>query len=82
MSSKKRPGEDVHDSVLPTSHWQAWKIWEIPKEIEAKGAKARVIWFVDRTQWCSTSWISILYAKEAALKGTLPEGLWNLPAAP
>ena len=35
-----RPGEDVHDSVLPTSHWQAWKTWEKPK-------KAGVIWFVD-----------------------------------
>ena len=32
-----RPGEDVHDSVLPTSHWQAWKKWEsTKKEIEAK----------------------------------------------
>eukprot|EP00434_Breviolum_minutum_P044278 symbB.v1.2.039533.t1/scaffold6630.1/size16587/2 len=43
-----RPGEDVHDSVLPTSHWQAWKTWEhIKKEIEAKATKAGVIWFVD-----------------------------------
>ena len=23
-----RPGEDVKDSVLPQSHWQAWKKWE------------------------------------------------------
>ena len=43
-----RPGEDVHDSVLPTSHWQAWKTWEhTKKEIEAKATKAGVIWFVD-----------------------------------
>ena len=43
-----RPGEDVHDSVLPTSHWQAWKKWEsTKKEIEAKATKAGVIWFVD-----------------------------------
>ena len=42
-----RPGEDVHDSVLPTSQWQAWKKWEsTKKEIEAKAAKAGVI-FVD-----------------------------------
>ena len=27
-----RPGEDVHDSVLPTSHWQAWKMWENTKK--------------------------------------------------
>ena len=27
-----RPGEDVHDSVLPTSHWQAWKTWENTKK--------------------------------------------------
>ena len=27
-----RAGEDVHDSVLPTSHWQAWKTWDIPKK--------------------------------------------------
>ena len=43
-----RPGEDVHDSVLPTSHWQAWKTWEnTKKEIEAKATKAGIIWFVD-----------------------------------
>ena len=27
-----RPGEDVHDSVLPTSYWQAWKTWEHTKK--------------------------------------------------
>ena len=36
-----RPGEDVKDSVLPQSHWQAWKKWEsTKKEIETKATKA------------------------------------------
>ena len=44
-----RVGRDVHDSVLPTSHWQAWKTWKhTKKEIEAKATKAGVIWFC---QW-------------------------------
>jgi len=43
-----RPGEDVHDSVLPTSHSQAWKKWKsTAKEIEAKATEAGVFWFVD-----------------------------------
>ena len=43
-----RVGRDVHDSVLPTSHWQAWKTWKhTKKEIEAKATKAGVIWFVN-----------------------------------
>ena len=43
-----RPGEDVHDSVLPTSYRQAWKTWEhTRKEIEAKATTAGVIWFVE-----------------------------------
>ena len=43
-----RPEEDVKDSVLPKSHWQAWKKWKSTiKEIETKATKAEVIWFVD-----------------------------------
>ena len=44
----RRLGEDVHDSVLPTSYWQAWKTWEhTKKRIEAKATNAGVISFVD-----------------------------------
>ena len=39
-----RPGEDVKDSVLPQSYWQAWKKWEsTKKEIETKATKVGVI---------------------------------------
>ena len=50
-----RPGEDVHDSVLPPSHWQAWKTWEnTKKELPKLGLSGLSM----RTQWCSTSWRS------------------------
>ena len=46
-----RPGEDVHDSVLPKSYRQAWKTWEqTRKEIEAKATTAGVIWFVEEQE--------------------------------
>ena len=32
-----RPGEDVKDSVLPQSHWQAWKKWECQERDWIKG---------------------------------------------
>ena len=39
-----RPGKDVKDSMLPQSHWQAWKKWEsTKKEIETKATKAEVV---------------------------------------
>ena len=31
LNRPRRPEEDVKDSVLPKSHWQAWKKWESTK---------------------------------------------------
>ena len=46
-----RPGEDVKDSVLPRSYWQAWWNWEsTKKEFETMATKAGVIWFVDEDE--------------------------------
>ena len=46
-----RPGEDVKDSVLPRSYWQAWWNWEsTKKEFETIATKAGVIWFVDEDE--------------------------------
>ena len=43
--------EDVKDSVLLQSYWQAWKKWEsTKKEIEIKATKIGVIWFVDENE--------------------------------
>ena len=46
-----RPGEDVKDSVLPRSCWQAWWNWESTKqEFQNMATKTRVIWFVDENE--------------------------------
>ena len=45
------PEEDVKDSVLPRSYWQAWWNWEsTKKEFETIATKAGVIWFVDEDE--------------------------------
>ena len=42
------PEEDVKDSVLPRSYWQAWWNWEsTKKEFETMATKVGVIWFVE-----------------------------------
>ena len=44
-------GEDVKDSVLPTSHWQAFKKKKsTKKEIETKATEAGVVWFVNEDE--------------------------------
>ena len=68
-----RPGEDVHDSVLPTSYWQARKTWEhTKKEIEAKATKAGVIWFVDEEAVEQRIW-EIISRDEIAMNVTYQE---------
>ena len=68
-----RPGEDVHDSVLPTSYWQAWKTWEhSKKEIEAKATTAGVIWFVGEEAVEQRIW-EIISRDEIAMNVTYEE---------
>ena len=68
-----RPGGDVHDFVLPTSYWQAWKTWEhSKKEIEAKATTAGVIWFVGEEAVEQRIW-EIISRDEIAMNVTYEE---------
>ena len=71
-----RQGEDVKDSVLPKSHWQAWKKWESTKqEIETKATKAGVIRFVDEDEVVQHI-LEIISSDEIAMDVTYEEGVF------